>query len=203
MSFAIRPYHPSDLCALYRICLLTGDAGADARHMYRDEELLGHCFVGPYAVLEPDLCFVLLHQGAPRGYILGTRDSPAFHQQCEQEWFPVLRARYPLPEPTDQSPDAHLIRRIHAGVPADPNLAAYPAHLHIDVLPIGQGQGWGRAIMQAFLARLRVLQVRGVHLGVARRNTRAVAFYERMGFRPIVVTDGGIVFGMPLENEAG
>jgi hypothetical protein len=25
MPFTIRPYHPSDLVALYRVCLLTGD----------------------------------------------------------------------------------------------------------------------------------------------------------------------------------
>ena len=57
MDFAIRPYHPSDLCALYRVCLLTGDSGQDASQLYRDPELLGHIYVAPYAVFEPDLCF--------------------------------------------------------------------------------------------------------------------------------------------------
>jgi hypothetical protein len=65
MAFAIRPYHPSDLPALYRICLLTGDSGADASQLYRDPELLGHFYAAPYAVLEPDLCFVLTHDGSP------------------------------------------------------------------------------------------------------------------------------------------
>ena len=106
MPFTIRPYHPSDLVALYRVCLQTGDSGKDARHLCRDEELLGHCYVAPYAVLEPDLCFVLLDDGAPRGYVLGTRDSPAFRIQTEQEWFPVLRTRYAFPSDTDHSRDA-------------------------------------------------------------------------------------------------
>ena len=199
MPFAIRPYHPSDLVALYRICLLTGDNGNDARELYHDQELLGHYYAAPYAVLEPDLCFVLLDQGAPCGYILGTRDSDAFRAQTDQEWFPPLRARYPLPPADDKSRDAQMIRHIHAGMYLYPDLAAYPAHLHIDLLPVGQSQGWGRALMQTFLGRLRELRVPGVHLGVGRRNTRAVAFYERMGFQPLNISEGGILFGMQLD----
>ena len=200
MAFTIRPYHPSDLVALYRVCLQTGDSGKDARHLCRDEELLGHCYVAPYVVLEPDLCFVLLDDGAPCGYVLGTRDSPAFRMQTEQEWFPVLRARYAFPSDTDHSRDADLIRRIYAGAYLDPDLAAYPAHLHIDLLPIAQGQGWGRALMQTFLTRTRALHVPGVHLGVGRRNTGAIAFYERMGFQPIKSSADGISFGMRLDS---
>src|SRR5512138_30412 len=106
MTFSIRPYHPSDLVALYRVCLLTGDSGEDASALYRDPELLGHVYVGPYIVLEPDLAFTLVQDGAPCGYVLGARSSPAFYERCEHEWFPVLRERYPLPGPTDLSPDA-------------------------------------------------------------------------------------------------
>jgi ribosomal protein S18 acetylase RimI-like enzyme len=202
MPFAIRPYHPSDLYALYRICLLTGDSGADASALFSDEELLGHCYVAPYAVLEPDLCFVLLDGGAPCGYILGARDSYAFHARCEQDWFPVLRTRYPFPHDSDRSLDADLIRHIHAGMRFDPDLAAYPAHLHIDLLPVAQGQGWGRALMQTFRTRLGALQAPAVHLWVGRRNTRAIGFYERVGFQPIKSSAGAICFGMQVEPGA-
>jgi ribosomal protein S18 acetylase RimI-like enzyme len=200
MPFTIRLYHPSDLVALYRVCLLTGDNGSDASQLHRDGELLGHYYVAPYAVLEPDLCFVLLNDGSPCGYILGTRDSAAFRLHTEQEWFPALRARYALPPADDHSGDADMIRHIHAGIHVDPDLGAYPAHLHIDLLPIGQGLGWGRTLMQTFLTQLRALHVPGVHLGVGRRNTRAIAFYERMGFQPIRSSAGGILFGMRLDT---
>src|SRR5262249_24287047 len=103
MEFTIRPYHPSDLTALYHICLLTGDNGQDASGLYRDPDLLGRYYVAPYAVLEPELCFVLTRGGTPCGYILGTRDSAAFREHCEREWFPILRERYPLPEADDHS----------------------------------------------------------------------------------------------------
>jgi ribosomal protein S18 acetylase RimI-like enzyme len=199
MPFTIRPYHPSDLVALYRVCLLTGDNGKDARQLFRDEELLGHFYVAPYVVLEPDLCFVLLHDGAPCGYVLGTRDSVAFRTRTEQEWFPPLRERYALPPDSDRSHDADVIRYIHEGMHLSHDIPEYPAHLHIDLLPVGQRQGWGRAMMQTFLDRLRALHVRGVHLGVGRRNTGAVAFYERVGFQPLVEAERSILFGMRLD----
>src|SRR5690349_7118255 len=153
MPFTIRPYHPSDMVALYRVCLETGDNGQDARQLYRDGELLGHYYTAPYLVYEPDLCFVLLHDGSPSGYVIGTRDSDAFRLQTEREWFPALRARYALPPEDDRSRDADMIRLIHRGMHHSSDPAGYPAHLHIDLLPLAQGQGQGRAMMQTFLDR--------------------------------------------------
>lgn len=198
MEFAIRPYHPSDMPALYRICLQTGDSGVDATPLYRDPDLLGHFYAAPYAVIEPDLCLILTRDRTPVGYILGTRDSVAFAGQCEQRWFPLLRERYPLPPADDRSPDAQIIRLIHAGQRAQEDMAAYPAHLHIDLLPEGQGQGWGRRLMTTFLDRLRSLDVPAVHLGVGKRNPGAIAFYERVGFHVIQNHEGWIAYGMRL-----
>ncbi len=70
-AWTIRRYHPCDLAALYRICLLTGNNGADATSLYSDPDLPGHYYVAPYAVYEPDLCFVITHAGMPSGFILG------------------------------------------------------------------------------------------------------------------------------------
>jgi ribosomal protein S18 acetylase RimI-like enzyme len=195
MHFAIRPYHPSDLYSLYHICLRTGDSGQDATAIYRDPELLGHIYAAPYAVAEPELCFVLTVDGAPSGYVLGTRDSDRFHAWCERE-------RYPLPHPEEQSADAHAIRSIHAGYTPHPELAVYPAHLHIDLLPVGQGQGLGRRMMTIFLDKLRALGVRGVHLGVGKRNAGAIQFYERMGFQRVIDAEGWIGYGMTLHDSA-
>ncbi len=203
MHFAIRPYHPSDLYSLYQICLKTGDSGQDATPLYRDPELLGHIYAAPYAVAEPELCFVLTADGAPSGYVLGARDSHTFHLWCEREWFPVLRQRYPQPQPENQSADAHAIRSIHAGYRPHPELAAYPAHLHIDLLPIAQGQGLGRQMMTTFLNKLREMGVSGVHLGVGKRNAGAIQFYERMGFQRVIDGEGWLGYGMMLHPSAG
>ncbi len=196
--FDIRPYHPSDLCSLVRICLLTGDSGNDASAHFTDPELLGLFYAAPYAVYEPDLCFVLTHNGSPSGYILGTRNTDGFHAQCEQQWFPTLRTRFPMPPEEERSADAEMIRAIHRGFRTDKNVAAYPAHLHIDILPVGQGQGLGSKLMATFLDRLRQIESPAVHLGVSKRNPRAIRFYEREGFHVIGEYESGIDMGMRL-----
>ncbi len=200
MSFSIRPYHPTDIVALYEVCLKTGDSGEDATHLYKDRELLGHMYAAPYLAYEPDLAFVLTHQGVPVGYVLGTRDSEAFAARCERDWYPILRARYPLPPAEDTSRDARMIRAFHETATTNPELADFPAHLHIDLLPVGQGQGWGRRMIETFLARLRQLEVSAVHLGVGKHNQRAIGFYERVGFEKVVTYDhwGWIGYGLRL-----
>ena len=62
MAFTIRPAKESDREAMYRVCLLTGDSGADGTHLFPHQpQLLGQRWVGPYLTLEPGLAFVLEH----------------------------------------------------------------------------------------------------------------------------------------------
>jgi ribosomal protein S18 acetylase RimI-like enzyme len=196
-DFRIRPYHPSDLPMLYRICLLTGDSGEDATKLYQDPDVLGHLYAAPYAVLEPELCFILTHLGKPCGYVLGTKNSVAFSERCEREWFPILRERYSYPTENDLSKDATHIRYIHWGYRDRAN-ADYPAHLHIDLLPIAQGKGWGRKMMTVFLEKLRELNVPGVELGVSKQNIRAIRFYEVVGFTRLEETERSYDYGLIL-----
>ena len=192
VTFAIRPFHPSDMPVLYRICLRTGADGADATADFTDPDLLGHVYVGPYLAFEPDLSLVLTHDDAPVGYVLGTADSALFADRCQSEWFPELRRRYPLPS------DNWVIRLIHQGGRTDPALADYPAHLHIDLLPEAQGEGRGRSLLTAFLDLLRRRGVAGVHLTASATNGRALAFYDRLGFARLSAEGGGVTFGLRL-----
>jgi ribosomal protein S18 acetylase RimI-like enzyme len=199
MRFAVRPYLPSDFCAIYRICHLTSPAAADPAS---NSELHGHFYAGPYIHYEPDLCFVLTGDEEPCGYVLGTRDSTIFAKRMNQEWLPPLRKRYPLRPPEDASDDAKLIKLMHAKRSVNKELVAtYPAHLHIDLLWLAQGKKMGHKLMDAFLDRLMTLSVAGVHLSTDTDNTRAVAFYERAGFQS-KVNDGSVLFTMRLPRAA-
>lgn len=122
----------------------------------------------------------------------------AFWARTEAEWFPVLRERYPLPETEDRSPGAEMRRSIHRGIQVDEALAEYPAHLHIDLLPQAIGGGHGRGLMEGFLNRLRELGVPAVHLGVSRKNQRAIGFYGHMGLEQIAERDWGFFLGLRL-----
>ncbi len=202
MEFLIRPFHPSDICSVYDICARTADCGNDASGSYEDPQIIGHYYAGPYAVLEPDLCFILTCDGEPCGYVLGTRDSEGFAKRCEEEWFPILRERYPLPFPDDESPGAEMKRAIHRGIHPSGDVIGYPAHLHIDLLPHATGRGNGRRLMERFLGRLRELGVPAVHLGVARKNERAIAYYRHMGFVVLREYDWGFFMGMKPGAES-
>ncbi|MEM7114158.1 MAG: GNAT family N-acetyltransferase [Chloroflexota bacterium] len=198
MSLQIRPYHPSDLSSLYRICLETADNGGNATHLHSEPDLHGHFYAAPYAVLEPDLCFVLTHNGRPCGYILGARDTATFGKRCEAEWFPPLRESFPLPAPDDNSADANIIRLIHRGHDQTNDPAGYPAHLHIDILPVGQKGGWGRRLMETFWTRLLEVGVTAVHLGVSKNNPNAVGFYKHIGYEVVGEYPTAFLMGIRL-----
>ncbi len=184
-NFKVRDYHPSDLIQHYKICLETGNSGKDATGTV-DPQLLGHYFLAPYCILEPASCFTLTLNDDPVGYIVGTADTKAFSRRCESTWFPALRLRYPdITKPSNYS--ERMICAIHRGIDVPSFCDAYPAHLHIDNLPAGQGKGQGKRMMDSFLAAMWDRGVPGVHLGVGSKNQRAVDFYGRYGFHEITM----------------
>jgi Acetyltransferase (GNAT) family len=72
-----------------------------------------------------------------------------------------------------------------------PGLDAYPAHLHIDLLPPFQGAGHGRALMETFYAAAAEAGAPGVHLTVLAANTRAIGFYRHLGLRRLDPAEPG------------
>lgn len=191
VTASMRPFHASDLPGMYRVCLLTGAAGEDATALYRDPHLLAHVYCGPYPTADPGLSFVVVDGQGVAGYVVATADTAGFAAWCERAWWPVLRAQHPrVADPRDGTEDHVLRARIHDPEPPSVPTSA-PAHLHIDLLPRLQGQGWGRRLIGELAGALRARDVPGVHLQVDARNTRAVAFYEHVGFVHEAAYDGG------------
>jgi ribosomal protein S18 acetylase RimI-like enzyme len=210
MRALIRPYHSSDLDALYRICLLTGDDGQDATSLYDDPRLLGHFFAAPYGLFEPAMAFVAEDAAGVGGYILGALDTQAFEERLERTWWPHLRARYPDPpasvpagQRTPGQQVAHMIH--HPWRTPDKLTARYPSHLHIDLLPRLQGSGLGRQMTKTLIAALRDQGSTGVHLHVPRGNQHAAGFYRHIGFSELPATPDELpaphllLFGMDLQ----
>jgi GNAT superfamily N-acetyltransferase len=194
----IRPVAPGDLDALYAVCLRTGDAGEDATGRFEDPRLLGEMYVGPYVMMPSGIGFTAIEDDVPSGYVLAAVDTRRFEAECEAEWWPSLRARYPLPTGNPSTDDDEIIALIHhPELAADEVVADYPAHLHIDLLPAIQGRGVGRQMMDRLLHGLRERGVAGVHLGADARNRRAVGFYEHLGF-DILDDSDDVVMGMRL-----
>jgi ribosomal protein S18 acetylase RimI-like enzyme len=192
---SIRAYDPADLDAVYDICVRTADAGGDARGLYSSDRLMGDIFAVPYVTLEPEHAHVLDDgSGNAVGYVLGTADTATFARRYLDEWLPATAARYPQPPSPPATPEESLLwLHFHPERMVVPELAAHPAHLHIDLLPQWQGKGWGRGLMDAFLGGLRAAGVPRVHLGMAVANVGARAFYDRIGFTEIPVPDATTV----------
>jgi ribosomal protein S18 acetylase RimI-like enzyme len=204
VSVNIRAYCPGDLPDLYRICLQTGHDGEDATALYRDPDLLGHVFAGPYGQLEPSLAFVAEDQAGVGGYCLGALHTRAFEQRMERDWWPALRRRYREPDPAGREHwtlDEELAHVIHHPWLADDDLIAdFPSHLHIDLLPRLQGGGHGRRLIEQQLAALRERGSRGVHFHVTAANQRALGFYGHLGFTELRPSDHHIL-GMRLTQD--
>lgn len=154
------------------------------------------------------------------GYILGTPDTNKFVDRINNEYVESQRTTRPWLSKDWVPPDEEGDRKVHvkwagqedAGkkarkllamlhYPADslisnryPDLvSAYPAHLHINILPEFVGKGYGRQLQETLWARLREDGIPGVHLECGEENDNAIAFYGHLGFVPWdFVMDGGV-----------
>jgi ribosomal protein S18 acetylase RimI-like enzyme len=185
----IRPATPDDQRGTYHVCLKTGDHGRDGEALYReDPDALGRIYVGPYLAFEPELSLVLEDHTGICGYALAAFDSRRFYARYESEWRPRLSAAFPEPQgsPHGWTSLQHVYHAYHHPDYFCPEpYAAYPSHLHIDLLPRAQGCGYGRRMLEQVMDRLRSRGSPGAHLGVSARNRRAEGFYRKLGFREL------------------
>ncbi len=192
------------------MCLKTGDHGRDGELFYReDPDALGRVYVGPYLAFELELSLVLEDRGGICGYALGALDSRRFYARYETEWRPRLCAGYPAPN-EDPRQWTRVDEAYHAYHHPDyfcpEPYAAYPSHLHIDLLPRAQGRGYGRRMIEQLMQQLRRRGSPGVHLCMSALNAPAYGFYQRLGFRELVrrgaANDACIYMGKSLGEGA-
>jgi len=194
----LRRVRPGDVAALSDICLRTADHGADATGVLDDDEIWGAVFAVPYAQRHPEFAFVVAGDDEqPHGYVVATPDTDDFEAWFRDVWWPRFADRWPEPAADDTSRRAGILRYAFGRRPgAEPHARRYPAHLHIDLLPSGQGQGWGRRLIEREFDELRAAGVSGLHLGTSAQNTGALAFYDRLGFERLPSGPGSQDFGI-------
>jgi ribosomal protein S18 acetylase RimI-like enzyme len=188
----IRPYQPVDRDGVALVCVRTAAGGGDATGVYSDDTLMPEVFALPYVTYQPDLAFVVDdgRDGRALGYIIGVADTRAFVEWWEREWTPGFRKRHPAPgPPTGRNPGFTEAQLVEAGTNPERMLIAevdaYPAHLHIDVLPALQGQGFGRRLIDTLRDALAARGVPALHLGLDAANAGARMFYDRLGFHEL------------------
>ena len=195
----------SDLPYLYEICLKTGDEGKDATPLYNDPYLIGHYYVAPYIVYQKSMCFVAEHDNYPKGYIVSAPDTAAYKLWLEDYWLPPIRKQFPKGRKVKYTEDEEkIINLIHKqqypmDVSSFPWLSDYPAHLHIDLLPIIQKKGIGRILIEKLIDNLKKQNVSGIYLNVGLSNSGAICFYKKIGFTILKEQDWGYTMGKIID----
>lgn len=192
----LRHGHLADLPGLYEVCHLTGYAGQDATPVVSDRWLLGHYFAAPYLVRDPSWCWVAADDAGVAGYLVSTPDTRSFVEWMNRDWLPAVQGLYPQTAAEWSGFETWLRSLIHAPATSPDFVDEYPAHLHIDFLPRAQGQGLGTRFVGSFLDQLKTQGIPGFHLGVGTTNTKAQAFYAKLGFRVIRETPGALYLGL-------
>ncbi|EIW82316.1 hypothetical protein CONPUDRAFT_123106 [Coniophora puteana RWD-64-598 SS2] len=212
MTITIRPVTPADRPQLRHICLLTCDAGQSGEDKHNYPDLPGHIYAEPYAT--PELGhtwgFVLVDDERESGkevvgYVIGASDTRKWEADAAEKWWPTLQASEtykplvssgadsvadgPLIQPTED--DLKYIKTLKAFPPADEAQIKYsPAHMHIDLIPDYQSQGYGQDLVNAAVTHLKDVsagqgKLNSVWLGMDPRNTKARGFYLKIGYKPV------------------
>ena len=187
----LRPFEPADLDALYAVALATGHAGGDASHLHRDPKLVGHIYAAPYALLAPDLAIVAADEQGVVGYVVGALDTVAWEESLERLWWPNLRREYGDPSDARHetwTPDQRRAYMIHhPGRTPAALVEAWPAHIHLNLLPRAQRRGVGSSLLEAWLDRAAARGVTAAHVGVNQTNTGGLRFWDARGFRTLTL----------------
>ena len=69
----------------------------------------------------------------------------------------------------------------------------YPAHLHIDILPVCQGKGTGTALMNELKDHLKINGINSLMLSCGMGNKKAIRFYEKNNFKMLANIAGSCI----------
>jgi ribosomal protein S18 acetylase RimI-like enzyme len=189
LSATIRRYRDSDWAAVYDVCVETAGAGQGVRGRYSTDDLVPDIFAGPYLSLEPEHAYVLDNGERAVGYIVGTASTADFVAAYQQRWMPRLRARYQPPSGPPVTEEEHRLDvMFHPERWLLPELAPYPAHLHINLLSGYRRSGHGRALISTFLASVAAAGAAWCYLAVHQTNENARRFYAKLGWLPVEVS---------------
>ncbi len=209
MSLAIRKATETDTDALFRVCLLTADAGKSAAPLHDFPELPGLTYAVPYLTRKATWAFVLEEEDTNEvvGYVVGSYDTREYDQDVIQNWFPVHAIRYLYGSPhekTDIKPgDKSYLGRYRNPIvfkAHDSSIAFSPAHMHINILDKHQKKGWGRRLVAAGVECLKEKGLDGLWLGLDPRNEGARKFYKRLGLSEIDGAQAAHLLGLKFAD---
>jgi ribosomal protein S18 acetylase RimI-like enzyme len=187
----IRPYAPKDRDDVFRVCHKTGYFGEDASLHFKDTVLFGTIFVSYYIDVEPENAFVATDDDRTVGYIVGTADTLAQKASFDRAVMPKILKRLFTSTVFRHPADALFLLGLRGYEDFEETLYSenllndYPAHLHINLMAGYQRRGLGEQLIHTFEDHMRQKGVPGIHLVTSTLNTKAVPFYDKLGYRVV------------------
>jgi ribosomal protein S18 acetylase RimI-like enzyme len=186
MTIEIRTFTGQDRDSLHHLFREAG-RGAPGASLWGHEESEAAIYLEPYMDLEPESLLVAVVDEQMVGYLTGCLDTARFPTESERMDRAIKDHRLFLrPKPMvffmRSMLDIASARMRHRSTVGDFSDARWPAHLHINVVPHVRGTGVAPELLGRWLDRLTEAGSPGCHLQTLVENTRAVSFFERMGF---------------------
>lgn len=185
-AIAVRSYVPGDRQAVRDISYATGLMGDPVGSFWRHRESWADVWTSYYTDREPGSLFVGTMGADVVGYLAGCMDTASMHPNTDQLIVTAIWRHWLFFRPGTAP---FLFRAMLDGL-RDKDSARddfidprWPAHLHIDLLPVARGAGLGKALMARWLRQLTEVDSPGCHLATLVENTRARMFFEKAGFR--------------------
>ena len=187
---SIRPYRESDRERVQQICL--DNAGcANATAETKKYILIMYC--NYYIDQEPQNCFVAVNDADEAvGYIICSEDYDTYERVFTEVYLPQAAA-----VSAKRYVDAKMDMLTHSMF-----RDSYKSHFHIDIDENYQGGGLGTELIKVLETRLRKRRVERLMLVCDENNDRAIAFYKKNGFKPLIETKFGLAMGIDLNPEA-
>jgi hypothetical protein len=175
-DFQVRNYQPSDRDSVRALCCETGFLGNPIDPVFEDRELFADFLTDYYLKHEPDSAFVVVKDGALKGYLLGSRHplKHQFHSLIQNIVYGgKVFSRYPGYKPASRRFIHWMISKAWREVPAAPRSVG---HFHVNLLPEVRAILVFRKLLETYLRHL-------YDHGVKRVHAQVVTFQERRGFK--------------------
>ena len=180
----IRAAKPQDIVQIKKICAETADESLRKNEKMRDITAL--LFAEYYIKHELQNCFVLEDDGKVVGYILCSTDIKRFLKAYRTDIFKAVTSLSVL----------WGVACLFIPLKYVLLQKKYPAHLHIDILKEYQSSGYGSKLMQTLFAHLKKQRIKGLCLSCSAKNEKALRFYRKFGFTPLLKAFGGVMMGI-------
>lgn len=182
----IRKYEEKDFENVRFTCL-NSDELADEGDL---AEFVLHTFCDYYLEHEAENCFVLDDDGRAVGYIICAEEYDSYKKIFDKEYLPL----------TQNLGDDLYAWACNSTLLQNKYKADYPAHLHIDLLPAYQRQGWGGKLLEALFDHLKAKGIKGVMLTAGSENVKGGNFYKKYGFEHLETSGSDVAYGMKLNK---